>query len=291
MLALSVVALALAPALAHEDGFADWAPDGKRIVFASTRTGTWQLWTVALDGGDPVRLTTSPANDISPTCSPDGETIVFVSDRDGNQELYAMPAKGGEALRLTDTPGPESAPDFSPDGASLAFAYAESTDPAAIGRSSRIHVSRADGSERVPLLGEVAGAQVYPKWSPDGARLAFSGTLEEGAKYAVFVVDATGGTPTPISGDGPAFNAHWFPSGDLVFVSPRDGTPRLWRVASTGEATGARVERLTSNAVGWFQPRVSPDGERILVRIGFGEEHAGIALLDAAGELERSLTP
>jgi hypothetical protein len=34
------------------------SPDGTRIAFASTRSGTWELWTIAPDGGTLTQLTT-----------------------------------------------------------------------------------------------------------------------------------------------------------------------------------------------------------------------------------------
>lgn len=46
-----------------------WAPDGRHIVFASTRTGTWQIWTVLADGSQPRQVTTAGQNE-SPSWSP-----------------------------------------------------------------------------------------------------------------------------------------------------------------------------------------------------------------------------
>ena len=34
-----------------------WAPDGRHIVFESTRTGTRQIWTMLADGSQPRQLT------------------------------------------------------------------------------------------------------------------------------------------------------------------------------------------------------------------------------------------
>ncbi len=46
-----------------------WAPDGRRIVFESTRTGTRQIWTMLADGSQPRQLTTQGHNE-SPNWSP-----------------------------------------------------------------------------------------------------------------------------------------------------------------------------------------------------------------------------
>lgn len=46
-----------------------WAPDGRHIVFESTRTGTRQIWTMLADGTSPHQLTTTGHNE-SPNWSP-----------------------------------------------------------------------------------------------------------------------------------------------------------------------------------------------------------------------------
>ncbi len=46
-----------------------WAPDGRHIVFESTRTGTRQIWSMLADGSEPRQLTYSGQNE-SPNWSP-----------------------------------------------------------------------------------------------------------------------------------------------------------------------------------------------------------------------------
>ncbi|MGH9776093.1 MAG: DPP IV N-terminal domain-containing protein [Candidatus Acidiferrales bacterium] len=46
-----------------------WAPDGRHIVFESTRTGTRHIWTMLADGSEPRQLTSAGQNE-SPNWSP-----------------------------------------------------------------------------------------------------------------------------------------------------------------------------------------------------------------------------
>ena len=79
---------------------AAWAPDGQWVVYANDRAGNADLWKQRLGDPDPVRLTTSDANESQPQWSPDGQSIVFRSERDGGG-LYVIPASGGvERSRL-----------------------------------------------------------------------------------------------------------------------------------------------------------------------------------------------
>jgi TolB protein len=46
-----------------------WAPDGRHIVFESTRSGSRQIWEMLADGSQAHQLTTSGQNE-SPNWSP-----------------------------------------------------------------------------------------------------------------------------------------------------------------------------------------------------------------------------
>ncbi len=53
-----------------DDCDADPSPDGKRVVFASNRKGSYDLWIVSVDGGEPVRLTDTKDDERRPRWSP-----------------------------------------------------------------------------------------------------------------------------------------------------------------------------------------------------------------------------
>ncbi|MFH1532736.1 MAG: DUF3160 domain-containing protein [Pseudomonadota bacterium] len=53
-----------------DDCDADPSPDGERVVFASDRKGSYDLWTVPVQGGAPVRLTEGASDERRPRWSP-----------------------------------------------------------------------------------------------------------------------------------------------------------------------------------------------------------------------------
>jgi eukaryotic-like serine/threonine-protein kinase len=75
------------------------SPNGRRIAFwamppnedftgfASTNR---DVWTVAVDGADPVRVTTDEATDWNPVWSPDGTALYFLSNRSGSMNLWRV---------------------------------------------------------------------------------------------------------------------------------------------------------------------------------------------------------
>ncbi|HEX8284916.1 MAG TPA: S8 family serine peptidase [Pyrinomonadaceae bacterium] len=95
-------------ALRLTTGFGDmrprYSPDGKRIVFQSSRNGQAEIYLVGADGAGLVRLTTNPAADTAPAWSPDGSKIIFTSLRDNAQvpALYSMNPDGSNQTRLMD---------------------------------------------------------------------------------------------------------------------------------------------------------------------------------------------
>ncbi|HYV39310.1 MAG TPA: S9 family peptidase [Gemmataceae bacterium] len=64
---------------AKKDRQARWSPDGKSILFVSTRGGSPQLWIIDLDGGEARQLTKVSTGVSEPTWSRDGKRIAFVS--------------------------------------------------------------------------------------------------------------------------------------------------------------------------------------------------------------------
>ncbi len=177
--------------------------------------------------------------------------------------------------RLTETPGSEMAPNLGPDGR-LTWAWTAETDPSHLGQSGRVVYAPLDRLDR-PTPWLASGAQHYPVWSPDGSALSFSGNTGEPG-YGVWVKEADR-PPIRVSGERTAFNSSWRPDGSsLLFVSPNSGVARIFEVRRDG--TGLR--QLTQNTEPWFEPRVGPNGT-ILVRVGNGAGHRGIAILSPDG--------
>ena len=55
------------------DAFPRVSPDGRWVVYSSTRSGSSRLWKVSIDGGESVRLTDKYT--VNPTVSPNGSLI------------------------------------------------------------------------------------------------------------------------------------------------------------------------------------------------------------------------
>jgi Tol biopolymer transport system component len=105
--------------LIDSPGICNWpsfSPDGRQLLFASTRDGNFEIYTSQADGSQPLRLTDDLRQDLRPRFSPNGRRIVFTSNRDGNYELYVMQADGSHLRRLTSHPERDDYATWHPDG-------------------------------------------------------------------------------------------------------------------------------------------------------------------------------
>jgi dipeptidyl aminopeptidase/acylaminoacyl peptidase len=63
----------------NKDRHPRWSPDGKHLLFESSRSGSSQLWLLDLSGGEARQLTDISTGASNGTWSPDGKWIAFVS--------------------------------------------------------------------------------------------------------------------------------------------------------------------------------------------------------------------
>ncbi|MDQ3545896.1 MAG: serine/threonine-protein kinase, partial [Verrucomicrobiota bacterium] len=101
----------------RQDHSPQFSPDGKKIVFASDRSGSDEIWVCESDGSHPAQLTffDGPTSG-TPRWSPDGQQIVFDARPAGNADIYVMSAEGGKPRPLTLEPSHDVTPSWSRDG-------------------------------------------------------------------------------------------------------------------------------------------------------------------------------
>jgi eukaryotic-like serine/threonine-protein kinase len=95
-------------------------PDGRFIVFASSRKGGVNIWRINPDGSDPKQLTFTDGNSY-PSCSPDGKWVVYDNQANPTVSVFTVwkvPIDGGQPVQLTDKY--TRMPIMSPDGQFMA---------------------------------------------------------------------------------------------------------------------------------------------------------------------------
>src|SRR5262249_4989469 len=106
----------------REDGNAQFSPDGLRIVFASSRSGSQEIWVSRSDGSNPMKLSSVGGSQVGgPSWAPDSDWIAFHARPEGSADLYLVNANGGPVRRLTNEPRQEGLPTWSRDGRWIYF--------------------------------------------------------------------------------------------------------------------------------------------------------------------------
>ncbi len=219
------------------------SPDGKWVVYVvseldrATDKSNSDLWLVAIDGGEPRRLTTSSGADNSPRWMPDGKSIAFLSTRGGSAQVWVLPMDGGEARQVTKLPIDVGNLSVSPKGDKLAF-------------TAEVYPGKTPEETAAKDKEKEAGkskARVF-----DGLMIRHWSVWDEGKRSHLFVADATSGAATdlipkwtanvPPAPFGGATDYAWSPDGaELAFTSePLEG-PRV--VDEHGHLDDPRLRR------------------------------------------------
>ncbi len=179
------------------------SPDGKALVFTSSKGPNPSIYIYNLETGEKKQITNRQSVDGSPSYSPDGKYITFVSNRAGNPQIYVMELATGQTRPLTKTFNWSDSPQWSPTGEWIVFA----------GRESPYHpfdifLVDLTGTQLRRLTTD-AGSNEDPTWSPDGRFIAFTST-RDGGKRKLYVMDADGSAPHLVADlPGETFTPHW----------------------------------------------------------------------------------
>lgn len=98
------------------------SPNGSQLLFSSDKDGNPDIYLANANGGNPRRLTNSPAPEMYPSWSPDGKSFVFTSDRHGNNrgQIFRYNLTNGQMQQLTSG-GLNSMARISNDGKQMSY--------------------------------------------------------------------------------------------------------------------------------------------------------------------------
>lgn len=193
------------------------SPDGKRIAFASNRSGNWDLYLFDASSGEVTRLTNTPEYEGAPTWSPDGSFLAFEAYLEDSLEVVIGPAENPRegAILLTSSATADHSPAWSPGGRQIVFV--------SDGEIILADLDKTDDTRYANLSNTADAAESHPLWSQDGTRLMWAASSQNVGRSGIYIWDSTRNAPAVwvADGDYPA----WNPSGDdfiTTFNTPNE---------------------------------------------------------------------
>jgi Tol biopolymer transport system component len=210
-----------------------WTRDGRRVVFASNRDTSSNLYSQRADGGGEVqRLTESPNIQIPGSWHPSGRFLAFRENRpETGNDLMMLPFEGddvsgwkpGTPTVFLATSATESEPMFSPDGRWLAYvSNTTGRDEVYVRPFPRPggtwHVSSGGGG--MPTWSRTRQELLYR--TPEGALMAVAYTVA-GDSFRPETPELWSDNRVPARRTQRAFDLH--PDGERVAVAPVEAEP------------------------------------------------------------------
>ena len=185
------------------DAEAGYSPDGKKIVFSSTRSAYadnlmkeeiklreidlsyfGEIYIMNADGSEQTRLTRVPGYDGGPFFSPDGQRIVWrrFNKSGAVAEIHTMKLDGSDVRKITRFDSMSWAPYFHPSGDYIIFASNK------LGFNNfELYLVDALGQREPVRVTERAGFDGLPVFSPNGSQLCWTSNATEEKQSQLFL--------------------------------------------------------------------------------------------------------
>jgi len=233
-------------------GDLDWSEDSRDLIFSGDRSGLPELWRVRVSSGKIAQVPAVGENSVYVSVARSEHRLLYTQAvSDTNIWRFTLPspqAPHGAWATLFASTRNEYGAQYSPDGRQIAFC-SDRTDS-----RRQIWIGDPNTNTARPLSITPAGVASFD-WSPDGKQFAYY--TRTGEDFDIFIVPATGGTATRLTGPGSDDQLpKWSPDGRFIYYSSnRSGDWQIWRM----HPDGSGVERITKG--GGYAARPSRDGK------------------------------
>lgn len=183
------------------------SPDGKKIVFTSTKNGDLDLYTMDIDGSNVQQVTFDLGYNGGAFFSPDSKKLVFRASRPQteeeiaeykgwleqglvaptNMELFTCNVDGSDMKQITNLGKASWAPYFTPKGDKIVFSSNHHSED---GYDFQLYMINIDGTGLEQITTE-SYFNSFPMFSYDGKKIIFSSNRDNGggSDTNIFIAD------------------------------------------------------------------------------------------------------
>ena len=231
---------------------AQYSPDGKRIAFASIRSGRQGVWISSDDGSNLVQVSNPNYASGSPQWSPDGSRIAFNSLPYDRWEIYIADVAELKPRKLITNISGVIQPYWSRDGKWIYFRSEEA------GRTG-VYRCPASGGDAVALSNDIDG--ISPQESFDGKAVYFASHADNSTLKKA-VLSGQPGTESEVDGlPRVSFYNRWTLSPTGIYFVPAEA-PRSLRYFDFATRQIRPIFAVDNDFSGGLS--ISPDGRWIL---------------------------
>jgi dipeptidyl aminopeptidase/acylaminoacyl peptidase len=240
------------PTAYWDDDPPQWSPNGRWLAFTQDE----HVWIISSEGGQPVRISDFTTNAGSPRWHPDSEQLLITTKRAERTRIVLTDRLGSWPRPVSNGPGHDSAPEVSPDGSRVAYLHTPVED---LG-SPELMLADLHGREVRRLAGTSMRRILPPRWSPDGARIAY--VAQRPDYHELYLLDPQSGQERQLTTLGQDLGEiAWSPDGTRILCTPnrRGSLDLAWVSVESGEVRFLRqLEGVHS------RPQWAPDGRAIV---------------------------
>jgi eukaryotic-like serine/threonine-protein kinase len=271
-----------------------WSPDGKYLYFSSNRGGSSNIWRVGIDeetgalAGAAEAVTSIGATTSVLYLSFSRTGLLAYSAQTDIRNLRRIsfdPTKGtaGQPVPVTQGSLQLWFPDVSPDGAWLT-AYS-------MGQQRHIYVMRIDGSDQRDLTPDNF-RHAWPRWSPNGQRIAF--TSRRTGDYELWIMNRDGSGLQQVTESKGGHYAPWSKDGSMIAYSihtPRNDCVVINPDKAWGDQKFVYLSPLSDASLSFEGWSWSSDGKKLAgIKHLPNGVHSGIGIYDLAAKTYDWLT-
>ena len=241
------------------------SPDGTTVLYSVTNYNIEEnksyrdLYTVSVNGGNPVRITSTPEKESSAVWRPDGKKIGFLSSKSGEIQLWEMNTDGSGPVQISEIKGGISGFKYSPDGSKILFT-------ADVKMKKDVHdlfpdLPKANAYLETDLM--------YKHWDEWVQTVPHPFVADYKDDKIANAVDLLEGEPyeSPMKPFGGVEQLDWSPNGKTIAYTCRKKTGKEYALSTNSDiyfynVETKKTENKTQGMMGYDQnPVFSPDGK------------------------------